>query len=543
MSIGPIGYSFIFLLGERPMSSVARSVMLVVCVWGLSSFSRAAEPLDSAVEKAAEMAQKKGHKSVLVVVREDVKSDADPQSRDTLNAIRDSLKNSLGAQNLQVVVPDPLMQHALGDGKSTGALKPDDVAQVQPLAKFDVVLSVDVNTKGSKRTLNVSLVDGKTQHFTRSVSTPTGTATTAKNKKTNTSTTQTTGTNTPTTGSRGSALPGANNYGNNALLGGSLAAGANLAGNAAASGAASAGGSATATGTASKGEGTSGGSAGASTSGGGTTAGGATTNTTGATRSYTEGGGTTSKTSTTSSTKPSTSTSNSSTAGATLNEKVAGFAASQIGKVVGDGSSTALVVEALKAANARPAEGTNFGDPISLESIRQGDILVFSGARFENNGNPVSLDQAAIVYGVQGDRVYLLQQGYGTKPGVSTIGVALGTKTSGDVTAYRPASESSPTPTSVVVSLDFSTGTHVDLTATGDPLTGSGQMTNGEVVYPMNVTSGSRNGMYITLNGTMTGRTATIPFTLVMNQVTGFAAWTVGEGSAKIGKGTITTTP
>jgi hypothetical protein len=52
------------------------------------------------------------------------------------------------------------------------------------------------------------------------------------------------------------------------------------------------------------------------------------------------------------------------------------------GCVLGDGESWLLAAEAIKAAGAAPASGTNFGHCISADLIAPGDVLVFNNCCF-----------------------------------------------------------------------------------------------------------------------------------------------------------------
>lgn len=148
-----------------------------------------------------------------------------------------------------------------------------------------------------------------------------------------------------------------------------------------------------------------------------------------------------------------------------LNEKVVAFARDRLGKSVGDGQCSTLVVAALRDAGVRrPRRGPGgWGEELkSLRDVRPGDILQFEGAVFVRDR--VRADggletqtftfphHTAIVARVrkQGPRPVLsiLHQNVGLvgaeeaeRKVVQEWTIAIGEKRRGTVKAYRPAAD------------------------------------------------------------------------------------------------------
>jgi hypothetical protein len=125
-----------------------------------------------------------------------------------------------------------------------------------------------------------------------------------------------------------------------------------------------------------------------------------------------------------------------------LNQAVLDFAVSNIGKQVGSGQCWELGAEALAYANAEPPRGQVFGDVVPLTSALPGDILEFNSAHFVGAGYWLSLGSpyhTAIVSGVQGTSVAMLNQNVNNVKLVQITIIHLADLQSGTITVYRPA--------------------------------------------------------------------------------------------------------
>ncbi len=124
-----------------------------------------------------------------------------------------------------------------------------------------------------------------------------------------------------------------------------------------------------------------------------------------------------------------------------VGQKILQFAISHLGQQVGNGECWTLAAEAMKAAGAQPPDGYTFGDEIPLRSIKPGDVLQFTTARFDEPGFYAIMgapNHTAIVYSGTGDRVFILQQNFNGNRTVSTFDINLANLTSGRVQAFRP---------------------------------------------------------------------------------------------------------
>lgn len=123
-----------------------------------------------------------------------------------------------------------------------------------------------------------------------------------------------------------------------------------------------------------------------------------------------------------------------------VGQRILQFAISNLGKQVGNGECWTLAADAMKAAGAQPPNGYTFGDEIPLRSIRPGDILQFTTARFDEPGYYAIMgtpNHTAVVYSIAGDRVFMLHQNFNGKRTVSTFDFSLSSLTSGRLQAYR----------------------------------------------------------------------------------------------------------
>lgn len=349
---------------------------------------------DSAVERLVEVTRKEKLQTLLIIVREDSRSDFDADVATVLQTLRDDLQADLNAEKLTGVRSNEIERRP-GVGKAFTALRPADVAVFKRTEKFDAVVAVDYRKQGRSKTLRVSLVDDKSQKLTRTVA---------------------------MSGDAGAAKK-------------SLVARSN-------SGTANVGGSAAATGTA-KSNGMS--SAAAAGLAGILARGvyGTAYTQAVANRTATSGTGTTT-TGASGTASTSTNSTDASTTSNTdvpkLNERILAFALSHLGEQVGNGECWTLAAEALKAAGAERPRGYKFGDPVDLDKLVPGDILQFTSAVFEEPtiikyfGFP---NHTAIVYKVEGSRIHILQQHVGDTKVVMFGDVDLSTKTAGEVEAFR----------------------------------------------------------------------------------------------------------
>jgi hypothetical protein len=125
-----------------------------------------------------------------------------------------------------------------------------------------------------------------------------------------------------------------------------------------------------------------------------------------------------------------------------LNQRVLDFAVSNLGKQVGFGECWELGADALVYANAEPPRGQVFGDAVPLNSMLPGDILEFDNARFVGAGYWLALGapyHTAIVSGVQGNSVAMLNQNVNNVKRVQITVIHLADLHSGTIAVYRPA--------------------------------------------------------------------------------------------------------
>jgi len=377
-----------------------RAGVVVTCLVAASRAAMAVDFAEATAVQVAEAAKKEGHKTILILVREDARSDTDSEAAVLLPNLKDALRDALAAQKLDFVFSDEVEKN-LGNGKSNRRLEPADVEQASKKAKFDAVLSVDFRKQGSKRTLAVSVVDPKGIRLKGSVALADATA--AKKAA-----------------SQQASKP--------------LPPPGTITGISRGSGTSSSSGS-----TVSRGIGSS-------------------SNSTKDRAKEKEADDNKKKLDSLQKTvdklRQEIAEKKAADAAAKvlspLNEKVVSFAAGQLGKQVGDGECATLAAKALEAAKARPPEGLNFGDTVGLDKIKTGDIVQFKDAVFRNDSGTTLLgqpDHTAVVYGVQGNQIYILHQNVGGDKTVSAMQLDLGDKTSGDIAAFRPVPQEAPTTT------------------------------------------------------------------------------------------------
>lgn len=129
-----------------------------------------------------------------------------------------------------------------------------------------------------------------------------------------------------------------------------------------------------------------------------------------------------------------------------LNQRIVAFAVEHLGEQVGNGECWTLAADALRAAGAEPPDMYDFGEEIPLDQITPGDILQFTSARFEIPGGYILMgmpDHTAIVYVVDGQRVFVLQQNFGG-PIVSILDIDFADMTEGAVQAFRAVPARNP---------------------------------------------------------------------------------------------------
>src|SRR5262245_8656506 len=115
-----------------------------------------------------------------------------------------------------------------------------------------------------------------------------------------------------------------------------------------------------------------------------------------------------------------------------------------------DGGCTRLVAFCLRSAGARFDEATlNWGKQIAwttpssrtLNGIMPGDVLQFTNAKFESANQWTLLgtpNHTAIVGGVNGQQIQLIQQNAPLTSGVHVDTINLAEMTAGQIIAYRP---------------------------------------------------------------------------------------------------------
>ena len=122
-----------------------------------------------------------------------------------------------------------------------------------------------------------------------------------------------------------------------------------------------------------------------------------------------------------------------------INKKIVAYAASQIGKQVGNGECWTLGAEALKYAGAQPPREYVFGDEVKLDQAKPGDILQFTSVRLENERMYVLLgtpNHTAVVYSHTGTRFFILHQNFGNR-NVSLLDIDFAQMKQGEVKVYR----------------------------------------------------------------------------------------------------------
>ncbi len=122
-----------------------------------------------------------------------------------------------------------------------------------------------------------------------------------------------------------------------------------------------------------------------------------------------------------------------------INKRILEFAISNLGKAVGSGICWELASEALKAAGAKPSQGNDWGDDLTLAQIQPGDIMEFQNVRFESGNAYQQLGapgHTAIVKSVGNNSVVILHQNYGVRV-VTTLELNFANQTQGEIRAYR----------------------------------------------------------------------------------------------------------
>jgi cell wall-associated NlpC family hydrolase len=133
----------------------------------------------------------------------------------------------------------------------------------------------------------------------------------------------------------------------------------------------------------------------------------------------------------------------------TINRKVVQFARAHMGQQVGNGECWTLADQALRAAGAhRPGEGGYptyvFGRQISRLALQPGDIIQFEGVQFKHYGPNGSWSSdsfphhTAIVAGVNGTRITLLQQNVSGSRTVRTGVIDMSDFRRGALRYFRP---------------------------------------------------------------------------------------------------------
>jgi hypothetical protein len=117
------------------------------------------------------------------------------------------------------------------------------------------------------------------------------------------------------------------------------------------------------------------------------------------------------------------------------------FASDSIGRKVGNGQCWTLAAEAMRASGAEPPKGYTYGNRVELEDVKPGDILQFKTARFDEPGYWAimgSPDHTAVVQSVGRDRIYMLHQNFAGKKIVQPFDINPNNMSSGTMEAWRP---------------------------------------------------------------------------------------------------------
>jgi hypothetical protein len=117
------------------------------------------------------------------------------------------------------------------------------------------------------------------------------------------------------------------------------------------------------------------------------------------------------------------------------------FATDSVGKKVGNGQCWTLADHAMRASGAEPPKGYTYGNKVDLKDVKPGDILQFKTARFDEPGYWAimgSPDHTAVVQSVGTDRIYMLHQNFAGKKIVQTFDINPNNMTSGTMEVWRP---------------------------------------------------------------------------------------------------------
>lgn len=120
---------------------------------------------------------------------------------------------------------------------------------------------------------------------------------------------------------------------------------------------------------------------------------------------------------------------------------ILGFASQQIGKQVGNGQCWTLAAEAMRAAGAEPPKGYTYGNQVEMKDVQPGDILQFKTARFDEPGYWAimgSPDHTAVVQSVGSERIYILHQNFSGNKTVQTFDLNPNNLTAGKMEVWRP---------------------------------------------------------------------------------------------------------
>lgn len=396
--------------------SIRWLAVLVLMLGGSTKLLRADdEPkFKLALREAAESARRVGIKKLLVVVRVDASSTpvADTAVRDVENQAVNALANE---KNVQASGAEPARELAQKN-RARRPLQPTDARAFREAAPSDGVLCLDYRETKSAASVRLALSDNDKVHFTEQIQLTNKISGVADIPKNNQPGDKPKGQQ-PAAG-KGAVQGGANAAGLPALGGGNFLQAPPTNGS---------------TGYAVR-------MTGALGTGGRT----ATQTQTAAAQAKSEakaaGAGGTSATGLTAGDITTAGSKNSPKAATDIAQKIVDFAVRNIGQQVGNGECWTLANEALKASGAQPANGYTFGTPLSLNEIRPGDILQFTSARFDEPGYYVTMgtpNHTAVVYSINGDRIFILQQNFSGKRTVGTFDIRLASMTAGDAKAFR----------------------------------------------------------------------------------------------------------
>lgn len=401
-----------------------RRILAFVLALTLAGSAVADEPkLELALHELAGVAKKAGLKKLVVVARLDASSG---QATDgDLDNVEQMALTALRKENGVEGTTNDNAREAARKAKARRAMTADEAKVIKNAAATDGVLALDYREGKERSTLRVALSDGQKIHFSEVV---------ALNRKVEAVAAGVPAQKAPV-GNIGAGQPGKAQGGPIGGNGGQLLQ--SVPNGASGYAIAMAGGNPNfvRTPNANATSGSNGGAAGASTS---TTTGGkgqasstgkATTGAAAAGGAIAAGGA------------GSTAPAQPGAAATDVGQKILQFAVSHLGQQVGNGECWTLAAEAMKAAGAQPPDGYTFGDEIPLRSIKPGDVLQFTTARFDEPGFYAIMgapNHTAIVYSGTGDRVFILQQNFNGNRTVSTFDINLANLTSGRVQAFRP---------------------------------------------------------------------------------------------------------